>query len=112
MFRYKNEAPARTSNYEPLFFEVIQWIQERGDLPDRLLGNDDGVIGVFGLGRRGYSTCASNMGISEADTKRLARWRSTEATVGNASSFAGGTKAIYQEIKLKMNTLLLASNRL
>jgi hypothetical protein len=115
MFRDKKEAPSRTSDYEALFFEVIQWSQERGDLSDNVVIKDDDVIAVFGSGRsgrRGYSTHATKMGISDAAIKRLARWRSIEAIGGKAPSFAGGTKESYQEINLTMTTLLRASEML
>jgi hypothetical protein len=78
-------------------FELIQWIQESGVVPERLLPRDKEVVDVYVIGRsgrRGYATRAINLGI-DADIKRLARRRVIEASTGRAASLPGGTAESY-----------------
>jgi hypothetical protein len=60
-------------------------VQEAGTVTERLLPRDDDITASHDItrsGRRGYVTHATNVGITDADIKRLARWRAIEAATG------------------------------
>jgi hypothetical protein len=93
MFRNKKGEAERMGFYEPYMFELIQRVQDAGTVAERLLPSDEDVTvsrGIARLGRRGYATHATNVGIADADIKRLARWRAIEAAAGRAASLPGG----------------------
>jgi hypothetical protein len=74
-------------------FELIQRVQDEGTVAERLLLRDEDIAvshGIARSGRRGYATHTTNVGISDADIKRLARWREIEADTGRAASLPGG----------------------
>jgi hypothetical protein len=111
MFRNSRGGPAGQKAFEPEFFDVLRDIQTRR--PDLIDGNED-VGEIYGMGRscrRGYTTHATNVGIRDADIKRLARWRSIENSDGSAG-YLGGTKENYSEITQMLKTLLRATQRL
>jgi hypothetical protein len=67
---------------EPYMFELIQRVQDAGVVTERLLPREEDITvshGIARSGRRGYATHATNVGIADADIKRLARWRAIEA---------------------------------
>jgi hypothetical protein len=101
--------------YEPYMFELIQRVQDAGVVAERLLPRDDYITvshGIARSGRRGYATHATNVGIADADIKRLARWRAIEAAAGKAASLPGGNKEGYSEINQMIKSLIRASRPL
>jgi hypothetical protein len=79
---------------------------------DRLLPRDEDITVIHGVarsGRRGFATHATNVGISDADIKRLVRWRAIEAAAGRAVSLPRGTSEGYSEINQMIIPLLRAS---
>jgi hypothetical protein len=96
-------------------FELIQRVQDAGVVAERLLPREEDITvshGIARSGRRGYATHATNVGIADADIKRLARWRAIEAAAGRAASLPGGTKEGYSEINQMIKSLLRASRPL
>jgi hypothetical protein len=88
-------APGRQSYYEPYFFGMVQNIQTSGVVAARFLDPEDDVPALYGLirtMRRVYATHATDMGITDADQKRLARWRYEESADGRTPKCQGGTK--------------------
>jgi hypothetical protein len=74
---------------------MVQNVQASGAVATRLLDPEDDVPAIYGLSRslsRGYATHAINMGIVDADQKRLARWRYAKSADGCTPNFHGGTK--------------------
>jgi hypothetical protein len=55
----------RPGHYEPYTIALIQWIQSKGTVEERLLPRDEDV--------RGYNTHSTNFGIADMDIKRLVR---------------------------------------
>jgi hypothetical protein len=101
MFRNKKGEAERMGFYEPYMFELIQRVQDAGVVAERLLPREEDITvshGIARSGRRGYATHTTNVGIADADIKRLARWRAIEAAAGRAASLPGGTKEGYSEI--------------
>jgi hypothetical protein len=93
MFRNKKGEAERMGFYEPYMFELIQRVQDAGTVAERLLPRDEDITvsrGIARSGRRGYVTHVTNVGISDADIDRLARWRAIEAAAGRAASPPGG----------------------
>jgi hypothetical protein len=93
MFRNKKVEAERMFFYEPYMFELIQRVQDAGTVAERLLPRDEDISvshGIARSGRRGYANHATIVGISDADSKRLARWRAIEAAAGRAASLSGG----------------------
>jgi hypothetical protein len=89
MFRNKKGEAERIGVYEPYMFELIQRVQNAGVVAERLLPREEDITASHGIarsGRRGYATHATNVGIADADIKRLARWRAIEAAAGRAAS--------------------------
>jgi hypothetical protein len=81
VFRKEIRAPGRQSNYEPYFFNMVQSIHASGAVAVRLLDPEDDIPSLYGLGpslRLRYVTHAIDMGITDADQKRLARLRYVE----------------------------------
>jgi hypothetical protein len=79
------------------------------------LDPEDDVPALYGLSqylRWGYATHTTNMGIAEADQKRLARWWYVESADGRTPNFQGGTKESYSDINLMLKTLLRATKKL
>jgi hypothetical protein len=101
--------------YEPYMFELLQRVQDAGVVDERVLPREEDITvshGIARSGSRGYATHATNVGITDADIKRLARWREIEAAVGRAASLPGGTKEGYSEINQMIKSLLRASRPL
>jgi hypothetical protein len=95
MFRNKKGEAERMGVYEPYMFELIQILQDAGVVAERLLPREEDITvshGIARSGRRGYATHNTNVGIVDADIKRLDRWRAIEAATGRAASLLGGTK--------------------
>jgi hypothetical protein len=95
MFWNKKGEGERIGFYEPYMFDMIQRVQDAGVVAERLLPREEDITvshGIARSGRRGYATHATNVGISDADIKQLARWRAIEAAAGRAASLPGGTK--------------------
>jgi hypothetical protein len=93
MFRNKKGEADRMGVYEPCMFELIQRVQDVGTVAERLLPRDEDITVSHGIakpGRRGYATNATNVGIADADIKRLARWREIESAAGRSASLPGG----------------------
>jgi hypothetical protein len=93
-------------------FELIQRVQDAGVVAERLLPREEDITvshGIARSGSRGYATHATNVGIADADIKRLARWRAIEAVARRAASLPGGTKEGYYEINQMIKSLLRAS---
>ena len=114
LFRDSKGAPNRQKEYEPMLFSLIQEVIDNESLPDRVLPKSTDVAGDYGIGRsgrRGYATHATNEGISDADVKRLARWRNIENAGGKQANL-GGTKEGYSDIMMMLKTLLRASRDL
>jgi hypothetical protein len=115
MFRNKKGEAERMGFYEPYMFELIQRVQDAGTVTERLLLRDDDNTVSHGIARserRGYATHATHVGISDADIKRLARWRAIEAVAGRAASLPGGDNEGYSEINQMIKSLLIASRPL
>jgi hypothetical protein len=115
VFRNEGGAPGRQSYYEPYFFSMVQNVQASGSVATRLLDPEDDVPAIYGFRRslrRVYSTHAINMGIADADQKRLARWRYVDSADGRTPDFQGGTKESYSDINLMLKTLLRATKKL
>jgi hypothetical protein len=115
MFRNKKEEAEKMVFYEPYMFELIQRVQDAGVVAERLLPREDDITASHGIARsrrRGYATHAMNVGIADADIKRLARWRAIEAVARRAASLPGGTKEGYSEINQMIKSLLRASRPL
>jgi hypothetical protein len=111
VFRNKSGAPGRHSDYEPDFFVI----QASGVVAARLLDPEDELPALYGLSRslrRGYATHATNMGISDADQKILARWKYVDSADGCTPNFQGGTKESYSDINLMLKRLLRATKKL
>jgi hypothetical protein len=112
----KQERRSRENGfYEPYMFELIQRVQDAGVVAERLLPREEDITvshGIARSGRRGYATHATNVGIADADIKRLARWRVIEAAAGRAASLTGGTKEGYSAINQMIKSLLRASRLL
>jgi hypothetical protein len=114
LFRNAHGAPSRQKDYEPMLFSLIQEVIDNKSLPERLLPRDTDVPAEYGIGRssrRGYTTHATNEGISEPDIKRLARWRSVENAGGKRAN-VGGTKEGYVDIMMMLKSLLRATRDL
>jgi hypothetical protein len=93
MFQNKKGEAERMGFYEPYMFELIQRVQDAGVVAKRLLLRDEDITvshGIARSGRRGYATHATNVGIADADIKRLARWRTIETAAGRAALLPGG----------------------
>jgi hypothetical protein len=76
MFRNKKGEAERMVSYEPYMFELIQRVQDAGVVAERLLPREEDITvshGIARSGRRGYVTHATNVGLADADIKRLAR---------------------------------------
>jgi hypothetical protein len=115
VFRNESGAPGRQSDYEPYFFKMVQNFQASGAVATILLDPEDDVPSLYELSRslrRGYATQPTNMGIADADQKRLARWRYVESADGRSPKFQGGTKESYSDINLMLKTLLRATKKL
>jgi hypothetical protein len=115
MFRHKKREAERMGFYEPYMFELIQRVQDAGVVVERLLPREEDITvshGIARSGRRGYATHATNVGIADADIKRLARWRAIEAAARRAASLPGVTKEGYSEINQMIKSLLRASRPL
>jgi hypothetical protein len=115
MFRNKKGEAERMGFYEQYMFEMIQRVQDTGELAEILLPRKEDITGSHGIarsGRRGYATHATNVGIADAHIKRLARWRAIEAAAGRAASLLGDTKEGYSEINQMIKSLLRASRPL
>jgi hypothetical protein len=115
MFRKKKGEAERMGFYEPYMFELIQRVQGAGVVDERLLPRkEDSTVsnGIARSGRRRYATHATNVGIADADIKRLAKWRAKEEAARRASSLPGGTKEGYYEINQMIKSLLRASRPL
>jgi hypothetical protein len=115
MFRNKKGEAERMGFYEPYMFELIRRVQDAGVVAERLLPREEDITvshGIARSGRRGYATHATNVGIANADIKRLARWRAIEAAAGRAASLTGGTKEGYSDINQMIKSLLRASRPL
>jgi hypothetical protein len=96
-------------------FELIQRVQDAGVVAERVLPREEDITvshGIARSGRRVYATHATNVGIADADIKRLARWRVIEAATGRSASLLGGTKEGYSEINQMIKSLLRASRPL
>jgi hypothetical protein len=94
VFRDAIGAPGRQSDYEPYFFSMVQ-VPAKGLVATRLLNLEDDVPALCRLSRssrRGYTTHPTNMGIGDADQKRLVRWRYVETAEGHTPNFQGGMK--------------------
>jgi hypothetical protein len=77
MFNDKKGDPECPHLYEPYMFELIQQMQAVCAVPERLIPRDKEVIGVYGIdlsGKLGYAMHVTNVGISDADIRRLVRW--------------------------------------
>jgi hypothetical protein len=101
--------------YEPYMFEYIHRAQEGGTVAERMLPNNEDITvshGITRSGRRGYATHDTNVGIVDADIKRLARCWVIDAATGRADSLPGGTKEGYSEINQVDKSLLRASRSL
>jgi hypothetical protein len=93
MFQNKKREAERMGFNEPYMFDLIQRVQDAGTVAERLLPRDEGITvsrGIARSGRRGYVTHATNVGIADADIKRLSRWRVIEAAAERAASLPGG----------------------
>jgi hypothetical protein len=115
VFRNKSGAPGRQSDYEPYFFGMVQNIQASGVVAARLLDTEDDVPALYGLRRslrRGYATHTTNLGIADANQKRLGRWWYVESADGRTPKFQGGTKESYSNTNLMLKTLLRATEKL
>jgi hypothetical protein len=115
LFRNKKGEADRMGFYKPYMFELIQRVQDAGTVAERLLPRNEVITvshGIARSGRRGYATHATNVGISDAYIKRLARWREIEAATGRAASLPGGTKDGYSDINQMIKSLLIASRPL
>jgi hypothetical protein len=111
MFRNKKGEAERMGFYEPYMFELIQRVQDAGVVAERCLPREEDITvshGIARSGRKGYATHATNVGIADADIKRLARWRALEAATGRAASLQGGNKEGYSEINQMIKSLLRA----
>jgi hypothetical protein len=78
MYRNKKGEAERMGFYEPDMCEFIQRVQDAGTVAERLFQRDEDITvshGIARSGRRGYAAHATNVGIVDADIKRLARWR-------------------------------------
>jgi hypothetical protein len=109
MFRNKKGEAERMGVYEPYMFELIQRVQDARPVAERLLPRDEGITVSHGIaisGRRGHATHATNVGIADADIKRLVRWRAIEAAAGRAASLPRGTKEGYSDINQMIKSLL------
>jgi hypothetical protein len=96
-------------------FEMIQRVQDAGVVAKILFPREEDITvshGIARSGRRGYATHTTNVGIVDADIKRLARWRAIEVAAGRAASIPGGTKEGYSEINQMIKSLLRASRPL
>jgi hypothetical protein len=94
---------------------MVQSIQASGVVASRLLDLEDDVPTLYGLSRslrQGYATHATNMGIADADQKRLSRWWYVDSADGRTPNFQRGTKESYSDINLMLKTLLRATNKL
>jgi hypothetical protein len=92
-FETKKGEAERMGVYEHYMFELIQRVQDAGTVAERLLPRDEDVTvghGIARLGRRGYATHVTNVGIANADINRLARWTAIEAAAGRAALLPGG----------------------
>jgi hypothetical protein len=95
IFRNKKGEVERMFFYEPYMFELIQKVQDAGTVAERLLPRDEDITvshGIARSGRRGHATHATNIGIADADIKRLARWSAIEAAARRAASLPGGLR--------------------
>jgi hypothetical protein len=100
---------------EPYMFELIQRVQDAGVVAERLLPREEYITvshGILRLRRRGYATHAMNVGIADADIKRLARCKAIEAAAGRAASLPRGTKEGCSEINQMIKSLLRSSRPL
>jgi hypothetical protein len=109
VFRDESGAPGRQSDYEPYFFSMVQSIQVSGVVAAGFLDPEDDVPAIYGLSR---SLRCPNMGITDADQKRLARWRYVDSADGRIPNFQGGTKESYSNINLMLKTILCATKKL
>jgi hypothetical protein len=78
----------------------------------RLVPRYNEVVEVYRIdrsGRRGYANLATNVGIEDADIKRLASLRAIEAAAGRASLLPVGMKESYAKIGKIIWSLLRAS---
>jgi hypothetical protein len=78
VFRGAKGRRQQPGHYEQYMIALIQWIQGKGTVEERLQPRDEDVLEVFGIGcstRRGCETHATNVGISDMDIKRFVRWR-------------------------------------
>jgi hypothetical protein len=97
MFKDNNGVGGRPSFYDAYMFEWILRIHTAGSVYERLQPSNEEVIEVYGIGRsgrRGYATHATNVGISDADIKRLVRCRVIEGAAGRAAPH-------YREVRRK-----------
>jgi hypothetical protein len=104
MFRNNKGEAERMGFYEPYMFELIQRVQDAGTIAERWLPRDEDTTVSHGIARsvgRGYATHATNVGIADADTKRLDRWRVVEAVTGRAASLPGGGLRRYTLISIR-----------
>jgi hypothetical protein len=115
VFQNESGAPGRQSDYEPYLFGMVQNFQASGAVATRYLDPEDDVPAIYGLSRslrRGYATHATNMGIADADQKRLSRWPYVDSADGRTPNFQGGKKESYSNINLMLKTLLRATKKL
>jgi hypothetical protein len=115
VFRNESRAPGGQSDYEPYFFSMFQSTQASGVVAAILLDPEYDIPALYGLSRslrQGYATHATNMGLADADQKRLARWRFVESADGRTPNFQGGTKESYSDFNLMLKTLLRATKNL
>jgi hypothetical protein len=78
MFRNQKGEAERMGFYKPYMFELIQRVQEGGTVAERYLPRDEDITvrhGIIRSGRRGHATHATNVSISDVDSKQLTTGR-------------------------------------